>query len=442
MTAGGEQSEGGGAGAAPLEMWGGLECSVVRVGDTWRDQVRETGHQDRPGDLDQVAGLGIRTLRTPLLWERLPKDDEAAWRWHDRRMARLSELGVAPIAGLLHHGSGPDGTDLTDPAFPEAFALHAARVADRYPWVRQWTPVNEPLTTARFSGLYGHWYPHACAESAFLVMLAGQCRAVLLAMRAIRRRIPGAQLVQTEDLGKTFATRRLAYQADYENERRWLSLDLLTGRVDQSHPWRGRFEGAGVPVAWLDDFLGGDAAPDVLGMNHYVTGDRFLDHRTALYPGCPRGGNGYHTYVDTEAARVELGHLDHGWAARLRELWERYGRPVAITEAHLGDVPEEQVRWLLEAWHAAQALRAEGADVRAVTIWALFGAVDWDSLLRERRGRYEPGAFDTRHDPPRPTLLADAAAVLARTGRLEHPVLHAPGWWRRDDRLHPRRRSA
>ena len=39
-------------------------------------------------------------------------------------------------------------------------AQHAENVARRYPWLEMFTPVNEPLTTARFSGLYGHWYPH------------------------------------------------------------------------------------------------------------------------------------------------------------------------------------------------------------------------------------------------------------------------------------------
>ena len=44
----------------------------------------------------------------------------------------------------------------------------AARVAARYPWVLDWTPVNEPVTTARFSGLYGHWYPHLCDFGTFM----------------------------------------------------------------------------------------------------------------------------------------------------------------------------------------------------------------------------------------------------------------------------------
>ncbi len=423
---------------APLELWGGVECSVVRVGDAWRDQVRETGHQDRPDDLDRVAALGIRTLRVPLLWERL-RAGEDAWRWHDERMERLRILGIAPIAGLVHHGSGPAGTDLLDPGFPEKLAAHAAAVAARYPGVTMWTPVNEPLTTARFSGLYGHWHPHARDEGAFLRMVVTQCRAVMLAMRAIRARIPGARLVQTEDIGKTFSTVRLADQATYENDRRWLSLDLLCGRLNRAHPWYGHLVRFGVPEGWLDEFEGGEAAPDLIGVNHYVTGERFLDHRVGLYPEAMRGGNGRQSYVDTEAARVDVAEGELGWAARLREVWERYGRPIAVTEAHLGDQSEEQVRWLMEAWDAAQALRAEGADVRAVTVWALFGAVDWDSLLRRRAGRYEAGAFDARHDPPRPTLLAEAAASLAATGRFGHPALASPGWWRRADRLHVRR---
>ena len=50
-----------------LEIWGGIECSVVRVGDAVRDQCVETGHRDRLADLDAIAALGIRTLRYPIL---------------------------------------------------------------------------------------------------------------------------------------------------------------------------------------------------------------------------------------------------------------------------------------------------------------------------------------------------------------------------------------
>ena len=41
---------------------------------------------------------------------------------------------------------------------------------------------------------------------------------------------------QTEGLSNTHSTRALRYQADFENERRWLRLDLMTGRVTREHP--------------------------------------------------------------------------------------------------------------------------------------------------------------------------------------------------------------
>jgi len=425
---------------ASLALWGGAECSVVRLHDSWRDQTRETGHHDRFDDLARIAALGIRTVRAAVLWERCaPGPAQCGWAWHDARMAEMRRLGLTPVVGLMHHGSGPPGTDLLDPALPEALAAHAGRVADRYPWVAAWTPVNEPLTWARFSGLYRVWHPHADNDALFLRMVAVQCRAVLLSMRAIRARIPGAALVQTEDLGRVFSTPQMAGRAAHENERRWLSLDLLCGRVDAAHPWHERFLRAGVAPDWLAAFRGGEAAPDLVGINHYVTSDRFLDHRSGRYPPRVRTGTGAARYADTEAVRAGVPPGELGWAARLREAWDRYRRPLAATEVHLGCAQDtEQVRWLLEAWDAAGELRAEGVDMRAVTVWALFGAMDWDSLLRQRRGRYEPGAWDVRASPPRLTLLGEAAQALARHGRFAHPCLAEPGWWHRPDRLHPR----
>jgi len=119
----------------PLELWGGFECTVARIGDGFRDQSRETGHWDRVEDLDAIAALGIRTVRYPVLWETISPDrsDRADWSWHDTRLKRLRGLGIRPIAGLVHHGSGPLYTNLLDPAFPEHLAAHAARVAERYP---------------------------------------------------------------------------------------------------------------------------------------------------------------------------------------------------------------------------------------------------------------------------------------------------------------------
>ena len=299
--------------------------------------------------------------------------------------------------------------------------------------------VNEPVTTARFSGLYGHWYPHTRDLGAFYRMVVNQCHAVMLAMRAIRRHIPGARLVQTEDLGVTYATPRLQYQAAHENERRWLSLDLLCGQVDCNHPlWRSLIE-VGASRAALDALREGEARPDILGVNLYLTSERYLDEDWPLYPPEFAGDNGRERYSDVEAVRIHPAPGPLGPEARLAEAWERYRLPLAVTEAHHGCIEMiECVRWLAEVWRGAEALCRRGADVRAVTIWSMFGAMNWRSLLLRRDGAYEPGPFDARHDPPAPTRLAEAAAALVGRGRIADPEAAAPGWWRRPERVYPR----
>ena len=423
---------------APLELWGGIECSIVRIGETWRDQIAETGHRDRIDDIDLIAGLGIRTVRYPLLWESIAPDrpDRLDFGWADERMARLRERGIAVIATLLHHGSGPHHTDLLDPDFAPKLADFAARVAERYPWVEAWTPINEPLTTARFSGLYGHWYPHRRDYPAFLGALVNQCLGTIHAMAAIRGAIPDARLVQTEDLGKTFSTAPLRHQARHENSRRWLSLDLLCGRVGRRHRWRNILRDAGIGEAALDALESGAGRPDLIGINHYLTSERFLDHRTHLYPDLAAGGNGRESYVDAEAVRVKRLRPDTGLAPRLREAWARYAIPIALTEVHHGCTRDEQLRWIAEAWRTAQALRDEGVGIEAVTLWSLFGNVDWRSLLTEHAGHHDSGAFDTRGGRPRATAVAKAAARFARGRDFDHPVLDVPGWWRRPSRLY------
>jgi dTDP-4-dehydrorhamnose reductase len=369
-------------------------------------------------------------------WERTQPELNGAcqWAWADERLGILRERGVRPIVGLVHHGSGPRHTRLLDSGFADGLAAYAKAVAQRYPWIDAFTPVNEPLTTARFSALYGHWYPHANDNRSFVQALLTQCRGVVLAMRAIRNVNPDAQLIQTDDLGKTYSTRTLKYQADFDNERRWITWDLLCGRVDRTHPLWRYFLWAGAEerdVLWFQD---NPCPPSVVGVNYYITSERFLDHRVDRYPASTHGGNGRHQYADVEAVRVMAGGIA-GIGELLREASNRYRLPLAITEVHLGCTPDEQVRWLVEVWSAACEAKNRGVDMRAVTAWSLLGSYDWHCLLSRCEGRYEPGVFDVSGREPRPTLLAAALTALCGGKRPDMPLLELPGWWRRSERL-------
>jgi beta-glucosidase/6-phospho-beta-glucosidase/beta-galactosidase len=423
--------------ATGLDVWGGVECSIVRVADATRNQLADTGHLTRPGDIDLIAGIGLKTVRYPVLWEMVEAErGRYDWTWTDERLGKLHEYGISPIAGLVHHGSGPVWTDLLDPGFPQQLAEYAGRVAERYPWINMYTPVNEPFTTARICGLYGLWHPHGCDEATCFRITVTECRAIALAMKAIRRVNPKARLVQTEDFGRVYATPKLRYQATYENARRWLATDLLTGRVGRDHKFYDRLIEAGVSPGHLAELASDPCPPDIIGIDYYLTSDRVIDHRTELYPHENIGGNGRISYVDIAAVRSDLPKEKIGLASRIEEVWQRYKLPIAVTELHNGCTRDEQLRWFMEGWEVACNLRKRGVDLRAVTSWSLFGACDWNSMITRQDGYYEAGAFDSRYAPPEPTIVAAAIKSMAETGSYDHPALDRPGWWKTEDTPH------
>jgi dTDP-4-dehydrorhamnose reductase len=391
------------------------------------------------GDLGLFAELGIRALRYPALWERISplEPGHADFRWTDERLPEIRRLGMEPIVTLCHHGAGPRYTSLTDDTFAPGLAVHAAAVAERYPWLRNWTPVNEPLTTARFSALYGFWHPHTKDERLFWLALLNEIDATRLSMRAIRRVNPAAQLIQTDDLGYCHATDPCRAHADFQNERRWMGWDLLCGLVVPGHALWDRLADLGFAdrlCAIADD----PCPPDVIGVNHYLSSERLLDHRVERYADRSLADRG--VGMTDGVAHVDVDAVSHlpdkavGLCGLLEQAWERYGLPLAVTECHNAAPRCDQVRWFVDTWSDASRLRARGLDVRAVTAWALLGSHDWNRMLTRFDGHYETGVFDVRGGVPRPTLLANVLKDLAAGRAPTTPVLQAPGRWRRPAR--------
>lgn len=415
-----------------LECWAGLECTVNRVGDAYYNQFDHTHAASYEDFIDHPQRPAISALRYLASWEIVSRDGQF-WDRITTDLAALRKRHIRPVVGLIHHGSGPPETDLLSPDFAKGLASHARETARRFPWVKEWTPVNEPLTTARFSALYGLWYPHARNEESFWTALLNQIDATRLAMREIRSVNPDAVLVQTEDLGRTYATAFLKDQSGFDNTRRWMTWDLLDGRVGPDHPFWDRLTsmGFGDRLRAIAD----DPCPaDVIGVNHYLTSDRFLDHRTYRYPAGNSGGNADVRYADIEALRVLL-PPPAGLANALREAWQRYRKPVALTECHNACSREEQMRWTAEAWGGARRLRADGANIVAVTSWAVTGSRNWASLLTRDDGNYECGVFDSRGGSLRPTAMVPLLNEVSNGAAPDHPVASAPGWWKRNTRL-------
>ena len=167
----------------------------------------------------------------------------------------------------------------------------------------------------------------------------------------------------------------------------------------------------------------------MVGLNHYLTSDRYLDERLARYPPSNHGGNGRDRYVDVDAVRVpDCDAPSHRRV--LEDAWTRYRLPVALTEVHAGCTREDQLRWFAAAWRDAALAQSRGVDVRAVTMWALLGSFDWNSLATREDNVYEVGTFDVRSTPPRQTALGRLARALG-TGATGDPLARQAGWWLR-----------
>lgn len=380
-----------------IELWASPEPTIARISQTqWRDQLSETGHDVRGSDLDLIASLGVNASRYPVLWERGDLE------WARGRLEGLRERGVEPIVTLLHHGSGPAWTSLVDPEFPAHFADYAERAARAFPWVRRWTPINEPLTTARFATLYGHWYPNLRDERAFGRAIVNSALAIQLAFERIRARNPRAELMITEDLqGFTEGDASGRGDVEFQRERSYLSVELVMGRVRPGHAmWHYLTRDAGVSAETLREVESRAVTPDLVGWNWYPYSERVLSRRDGRL---------------VDEAAVTLDGFTISPRPLLRAAYRRLHLPQAIAEVHVHAEEDARAQWLLDRYADARALVAEGVPIVAVGAWAAFGMIDWDSLLCRTEGIAEDGIFTFAQagETPQETAVSRALRTLA-----------------------------
>ncbi|HYG01019.1 MAG TPA: family 1 glycosylhydrolase [Chryseosolibacter sp.] len=419
------------------ELWGGIECSFNRVNNRYFDQLQYAGHYNRiESDIEAFASTSVRAMRYPVIWERLQPSLNTSISWQQTAIAlnALRRRKINPIAGLVHHGSGPRYAEVRNETFPLRLASFAKMFAAEFPWVEYYTPVNEPLTTARFSGLYGLWFPHKRNDSAFVKILLNELKGVVLAMKAIRQINPDAKLIQTEDLAKIYSTPLMKYQADFENERRWLTFDILCGKLKPGHALWWYFTKYATTENDLFFFVDNPCSPDIIGLDYYPTSERYLDENIDKYPPERHGHNHRHRYADVEALRVKH-DFDSGAFVLIKEVWDRYHLPIAITEVHINCDHENQIRWFAEIRNTCRQLMALGVDIRAITAWAMMGSFGWNRLLTVDGGDYEAGAFGLRDGELVATPLASYLRQLSQDPEFIHPAEQYPGWWKQPSRL-------
>ncbi len=90
------------------------------------------------------------------------------------------------------------------------------------------------LVCARYSAKLGLWNEQQRSEQSFVRAHANECRAMLLGIAAILQHRGDAVFIQSETAeAYVELSPRATRQADFHNEFRFLSFDLLYGRAPQ-----------------------------------------------------------------------------------------------------------------------------------------------------------------------------------------------------------------
>ncbi len=385
----------------------GIEDTFITAPDakTGRtlDEYELTGHYQRwRDDLELCAELGVPAMRYGLPWHRInPAKGEWDFSFADPQLSRLLELGIEPVVDLVHYGTPSyiEGAFL-HADYPRLVAEYAARVAERFRGrIRCYTPLNEPRVTAWYCGKLGWWPPFRRGWRGFVQVLLNLCRGIVETERALRSVDPEvvAFHVDATDLYES-PQAELRSDAQRRQEIVFLALDLVSGRVGPSHslyPWLREL---GVSARDLEWFEANALELDVVGINLYPLFSKKVLKR------------------ESGRLRLRMPYAEADIVERLGELYfERYRRPVVITEtASEGSVARREA-WLRDSVAAVRRLRERGVPLVGYTWWPMFALVTWGY----RQGIKPPAAYLKQMG------LWDLSSVEGELERVATPLVEA-----------------
>jgi hypothetical protein len=351
----------------------GVECSYPSIVDAdgrrvRRDQMAECGHYNHwREDFEAALALGCRHLRYGPPYYRMHLGPGSYdWSFTDEVLPAMRDMGITPILDLCHFGVPDWIGDFQNVDWPHHFAEYARAFAERYPWIRLFTPVNEMYITAEFSGYYGWWNERLASHQGFVGAVKTVTRASLEAMLAILEVRPDALFIHAESSEHTHANHPdLTAEAEMFNERRFLTLDLICGRRISAGMYAYLREN-GMTEAEYARLRSVDLVEHyIIGHDYYVTNEHLL--------------------IEPEIRRA-AGEV-FGYAPVALAYHERYRLPIMHTETNLIDRGNHEAEsWLWKTWANIQMLRRMGVPICGMTWYSITDQIDWDVALREKNG--------------------------------------------------------
>lgn len=386
---------------ARIDFVGGFESTYLPRHDV--DVFESTGHSEQwRRDLLLMRTCGVRRLRYPVRWHRIEAEPgRYDWTTTDEVLGHLHDEGFEPIVDLVHHTSYPAwlAGGFADPRFAPAYLRFAEAVARRYPWIREYTLFNEPFSTLFLSGHEGVWPPYHEGLESFAAMLVNVVPAIAEAARRYRELLPGARHVWVDACERHTGAgdAGLAY-AGYANDRRFVVLDAVLGRLDgtasggtplDERPFARALVRAGAEA--LVDLE--PAEVDVVGLDYYAHCQWHFGDRTGRAP------------TPQPAPLADL----------VVEYATRYGRPCLLSETNIRGYASDRATWLKYTLEQCEQAVGRGVELDGYCWFPFVDSCDWDSLLAHHDGNVDPvGVFslcDRRQRHPSSMSVSFAMAA-------------------------------
>jgi beta-glucosidase/6-phospho-beta-glucosidase/beta-galactosidase len=353
----------------PFTWATGIEDTFIphaRPGLRALDEYELTQHYAQwKSDFDLVAETGVHALRWGIPWYKVqPKPGVWDWSWTDACLDYLVNVkGITPILDVMHYGTPLwMENSFINCCYPEAVGEYAAKVAERYGSLIQWyTPLNEPLVNASLCGYEGQWPPYLRGDDGYFKMILALTRGMIATVKAVTAAAPHWKTVQVEALWRnTTRVESLQERVALSNALQYIALDLTMGRVGDDHPLLQRLRKNGVREADLAWYRDHKIDYDVLGANFYPWSAKEMAPKES--------GEMYARPVKTHGGHV---------AAAVLDLYNRYGKPVMVTEtSSLGGLGARE-KWMDGTIDGMFNLREQGVPVVGYTWFPMFTMIDW-----------------------------------------------------------------
>lgn len=321
---------------------GGFECSTHRTHSGRRlDLISATGHDRHvASDYARLQEQGIRTVREGIRWhliEPRPYSYDFSSVLPIMRAARDS--GMQVVWDLCHYG-WPDDLDIFSAEFVRRFArlsrAFTRLLTDEIDAVPYICPINEISFFSWASGEVGCFFPFA--EGRGNELKRQLVRASIESIEEVRDVNPDSRIIHIDPAINIVA----------DPARPEVSRSAECYRLSQYEAWdmlRGRL---------MPKLGGAEKYLDIIGINYYPHNQWIYPDRTMI----PRSHPLYRPMRDI-----------------LREVFERYRRPMFIAETGIED--EDRPDWLRYVCDEVRVVLNDGVPVGGICLYPIVNHPGW-----------------------------------------------------------------